>query len=115
MHGCASGSRVAIIGSMGPDAVATYLAVVWLGAAVVSVAESFSAEETRQRLQLAATTLVIVQVKRPPASPLLPHCMLYPDINITLMMHLVIFRSSEKLLRDEQLLWRSWTLDQCKS
>lgn len=57
------GARVAIIGSMTPEAVAAYLAVVLVGGAVVSVADSFSPEEMAVRLRVAAATLVIVQVR----------------------------------------------------
>eukprot|EP00892_Ulva_mutabilis_P005710 jgi/Ulvmu1/3510/UM162_0017.1 len=55
------GCRVAIIGAMTPDAVATYLAVVLVGGAVVSVADSFSPEEMYVRLKVAQATLIIVQ------------------------------------------------------
>jgi acetyl-CoA synthetase len=56
------GSRVAIIMSMTPFAVALYLAAVYIGAAVVSVAESFSAAEMKTRLEVGGTTLIVVQV-----------------------------------------------------
>lgn len=57
------GSRVAIIMPMTPFAVALYLATVYIGAAVVSVAESFSAAEMRTRLDVGGATLIIVQVR----------------------------------------------------
>lgn len=60
------GSRVAIIGGMTPEAVATYLAVVLVGGAVVSVADSFSPEEMAVRLRVAEATLVVVQVRGRP-------------------------------------------------
>lgn len=59
-HG--QGCRVAIIGAMTPEAVAAYLAVVLVGGAVVSVADSFSPEEMSVRLKVAQATLIIVQV-----------------------------------------------------
>lgn len=63
------GSRVAVIGSMTPEAVATYLAVVLVGGAVVSVADSFSPEEMTVRLNIAEATLIIVQVRHGPKGP----------------------------------------------
>jgi acetyl-CoA synthetase len=56
------GSRIAIIMPMHATAVALYLAVIYIGAAVVSVAESFSAVEIKARLDVAEASLVIVQV-----------------------------------------------------
>ena len=66
------GCRVAIIMPMTAFAVALYLAVVFIGGAVVSIAESFSAAEMQTRLQVGEATLVVVQVQPPPPRP----CML---------------------------------------
>ena len=64
-QGLGVGSRIAIIMPMTPVAVALYLAVVYVGGAVVSVAESFSSAEMEARLRVGRTTLVFVQVRSP--------------------------------------------------
>jgi hypothetical protein len=47
---------------MHATAVALYLAVIYTGAAVVSIAESFSASEIKARLELLEVSLVVIQV-----------------------------------------------------
>lgn len=64
-HG--TGSRIAIVMPMTPLAVVLYLATVYIGAAVVSVAESFSAAEMESRFAIGDVTLVVVQVGSLPA------------------------------------------------
>ncbi len=59
--GIGPGDAVAIAMPMTAESVVIYLAIVWVGAAVVSIADSFSAEEIRTRLDISKTTLVFTQ------------------------------------------------------
>ena len=59
--GIGPGDAVAIAMPMTAESVVIYLAIVWIGAAVVSIADSFSAEEIRTRLDISETTLVFTQ------------------------------------------------------
>ncbi len=52
---------VAIIMPMNIEAVATYLAVIYLGASVVSIADSFSENEINKRLSISNCKLVVTQ------------------------------------------------------
>lgn len=63
-------SRVAIIMPLTPLAIAAYLAVIYIGAATVSIAESFSAAEMKARMDIAGVSLIFCQVRQktfPPA------------------------------------------------
>ena len=60
-NGIGPGDAVAIAMPMTAESVVIYLAIVWVGAAVVSIADSFSAEEIRTRLQISQTRLVFTQ------------------------------------------------------
>lgn len=60
-RGIVAGDAVAIVAPMTTETVAAYLAVVAVGAAVVSVADSFAAQEIATRLGIAHTKLVITQ------------------------------------------------------
>lgn len=72
-HG--TGSRIAIVMPTTPLAVALYLATVYIGAAVVSVAESFSAAEMESRFAIGEVTLVLVQVGSLPAWHITVSCL----------------------------------------
>ena len=61
--GCSPSSRIAIIMPLTPIAIATYLAVIYVGAATVSIAESFSSAEMQARMSIAGVTLTICQVR----------------------------------------------------
>ncbi|MDA0911109.1 MAG: AMP-binding protein, partial [Proteobacteria bacterium] len=52
---------VAIIMPMNIEAVATYLAIIYLGASVVSIADSFSESEINKRLKISNCELVVTQ------------------------------------------------------
>ena len=55
------GDRVAIAMPMTVEAVVAYLATVWVGAMVVSIADSFAADEIAARLRMADCSTVITQ------------------------------------------------------
>jgi len=59
--GVAAGDRVAIAMPMTVDAVAAYLGIVWVGGVVVSIADSFVAEEIAERLRIAGASIVVTQ------------------------------------------------------
>jgi len=59
--GVKPGNAVAILLPMTPNAIAIYLAIIALGASVVSIAESFAAPEIAARLRIASATLVFTQ------------------------------------------------------
>ena len=59
--GIGPGDAVAIAMPMTAESVVIYLAIVWIGAAVVSIADSFSAEEIRTRLEISNARLVFTQ------------------------------------------------------
>lgn len=59
--GVGRGDRVAIAMPMSLEAVIAYLAIVRRGAVVVSIADSFSVQEIRTRLRIAATDIVVTQ------------------------------------------------------
>jgi len=61
--GLRKGDRVALAMPMNPDSIAIYLAIVWLGGVVVSIAESFSAAEMAIRLQISQPRLAFIQVR----------------------------------------------------
>jgi acetyl-CoA synthetase len=60
-RGIQPGDTVAMIGPMTSATVATYLGVIAMGAAVVSIADSFAPEEIGARLRIADAKLVITQ------------------------------------------------------
>ena len=55
------GHRIAIAMPMTVEAVVAYLGIVWAGGTVVSIADSFAAEEIETRLRITGTTTVITQ------------------------------------------------------
>ena len=59
--GIEAGDRVAIAMPMNVEAVTAYLAVIWRGGVVVSIADSFAADEVRTRLEIAGASTVITQ------------------------------------------------------
>ena len=59
--GVAPGDRVAIAMQMNTQAVTAYLACVWAGAVVVSIADSFSPEEIATRMRISEASLAITQ------------------------------------------------------
>ena len=59
--GVGAGTPVAIAMPMTYESVVAYLAVVWAGGVVVSIADSFAPSEIRTRLQIADCSLVITQ------------------------------------------------------
>ena len=59
--GYGSGDRIAIAMPMTVDAVAAYLGIVWMGAVVVSIADSFAPEEIESRLRIAGAGTVVTQ------------------------------------------------------
>lgn len=60
---CAAGDALALYLPLSPDSVALYLAAVVTGCVVVSVADSFSSEELRTRLDIAGAVGVFTQVR----------------------------------------------------
>jgi acetyl-CoA synthetase len=60
-RGLGPGGGVAIVMPMTTEAVAAYLGIIAAGAAVVSIPESFSAEEIAGRLRIADASLVVTQ------------------------------------------------------
>ena len=59
--GIGRGDAVAVIGPMTSESVAAYLGVIAIGAAVVSIADSFSAEEIAARLRIVGAKLVVTR------------------------------------------------------
>ena len=59
--GIRPGDRVAITMPMTVEAVTAYLATVWVGAVVVSIADSFAPDEISRRLRITGCTTVITQ------------------------------------------------------
>ncbi len=59
--GIRPGDRVAITMPMTAEAVTAYLATVWIGAVVVSIADSFAPDEISARLRITGCTTVITQ------------------------------------------------------
>lgn len=59
--GVQPGDTVALLLPMTPNAIALYLAVIAVGAAVVAIAESFASEEIAARLRLASASLIVTQ------------------------------------------------------
>ena len=59
--GVKPGEAVAMLLPMTPTAIAIYLAIIAVGASVVSIAESFAAPEIAARLRIASVTLVFTQ------------------------------------------------------
>ncbi len=55
------GDVIAIVSPMTPTAIATYLAIIKIGAVVASIADSFAAEEIAIRLKIAKTKAVFTQ------------------------------------------------------
>ena len=60
-HGIGPGDSVAIVMAMTYEALVAYLAVVTLGGAVVSIADSFAAEEIALRIELAGARWAVTQ------------------------------------------------------
>jgi acetyl-CoA synthetase len=60
-EGIGVGDRVAIAMPMTVESVVAYLAVIWAGAVVVSIADSFAPDEIRTRLAISRATTVITQ------------------------------------------------------
>ena len=59
--GYGQGDRIAIAMPMTVDAVAAYLGIVWIGGVVVSIADSFAADEIEARLRITGATTVVTQ------------------------------------------------------
>jgi acetyl-CoA synthetase len=59
--GLGVGDRVAIAMPMTPEAVAAYLGIIWAGGVVVSIADSFAAEEIATRLRITEVSVVVTQ------------------------------------------------------
>ncbi len=62
-QGLGPGDAIAIAMPMTAESVVIYLAIVWVGAAVVSIADSFSADEIRTRLEISEAKWVFTQDK----------------------------------------------------
>lgn len=60
-QGIGQGSKVAIAMPMTIEAVAAYLATVWVGGVVVSIADSFAPDEIATRLRIAGADLTVTQ------------------------------------------------------
>ncbi len=71
-HGIAPGDAVAIVMPMTYEAMVAYLAIVALGGAVVSIADSFAAEEIAVRLEIANAKWAVTQSATMRAGKLLP-------------------------------------------
>ena len=76
-NGLGPGDAVAIAMPMTAESVVIYLAIVWVGAAVVSIADSFSADEIRTRLEISKAKWVFTQDKILRGSKSIP---LYPRL-----------------------------------
>lgn len=59
--GFVAGNRIAIIMSMSPSAVAIYLGIIKMGGVVISIADSFSANEIASRLKIADAKAVFTE------------------------------------------------------
>lgn len=60
-QGVRPGDSVGIFMSLGLDAAVAYLSLVWMGACVVSIADSFSGPEIQTRMSLTSTKFVVTQ------------------------------------------------------
>jgi len=67
-----SGDPIAIAMPMTTEAVIAYLAALWIGAPVVSIADSFAPDEIKTRLELSAAKLIVTQDVISRASKTLP-------------------------------------------
>jgi acetyl-CoA synthetase len=64
-QGFRAGDSIALYTPMTPECVVAYLGVIWAGCRVVSIAESFSAEELRRRMAIGgARTVLTVSIYR---------------------------------------------------
>lgn len=72
VHGIGIGDTVAIVMPMTYEAVVAYLAIVSLGAAVVSIADSFAPEEIALRVELAEAEWAVSQLASQRAGKTLP-------------------------------------------
>ena len=59
--GIESGDRIAISMPMTVESVIAYLATIWIGAVVVSIADSFTPDEIRMRLEIAQCYVIVTQ------------------------------------------------------
>ena len=70
--GVKPGDALAIAMPMTAESVVLYLAIVWVGAAVVSIADSFSAQEMRTRLEISGARVAFTQDLIPRGSKQIP-------------------------------------------
>lgn len=102
------GERIAIIMPMHEEAVALYLGVIKAGCVVVSIADSFSAEEIALRLQIAKSSVVFTQDHVLWHGKILP---LYQKI-VAANPFLIIVLTSEKnlnlTLRQQDINWHDF-------
>ena len=70
--GVKPGDALAIAMPMTAESVVLYLAIVWVGAAVVSIADSFSAQEMRTRLEISGARAAFTQDLIPRGSKQIP-------------------------------------------
>jgi acetyl-CoA synthetase len=97
--------RVAIDMPMTPESVAIYLGIIYAGMAVVSIADSFAAEEIRARLRIAKAKLIFTQDVIPRGQKILP---LYEKVKQAGPIRAVVLTSGDSLqvsLQDDDLAW----------
>lgn len=107
-HGYTSGDAIGIAMTMTPECVAIYLGIIKAGCVVVSIAESFSAEEMAARLKIAHAKSVFTQDYILRANKQLP---LYSKVVTAQAQRIIVLPSQTVItekLRDEDLSWHDF-------
>jgi len=103
--GVQSGERIAIAMPMTYDSVVAYLAVVSIGGVVVSIADSFAAEEIATRLRITGARTVVTQDAMVRTGKRLP--MAAKVIAASAERCIVVDTGAGLTLRDEDLAWQA--------
>lgn len=106
-----SGQRVAMIMPMNPISVALYLAILYRGGTVISIADSFSASEIRNRLRLAQAEWVVTCEGLVRGDKLLP---LLPRVHEATALPCLVVGSQLDLIREDSGPWRCSVPDGCR-
>ena len=101
--GYGRGDRIAIAMPMTIEAVAAYLGIVWIGAAVVSIADSFAPDEIATRLRITSAGLVITQDVVHRSGKTLP--MYEKVVEAGASRAVVVSTGARVALRDDDIAW----------